>query len=62
MDAAPTHRVHREKLQSRVPNTDYPFRNGAEMSSGLAGYGFSAADLRVIDRDNALRLFPKLKV
>lgn len=42
--------------------TDYPFRDGAEVSGGLAKYGFSAAELRAIDRDNALRLFPRLKV
>ena len=41
--------------------TDYPFRDGAEVNGGLAGYGFSAAELRAIDRDNALRLFPKLR-
>ena len=41
--------------------TDFPFRDGAEVSGGLAQYGFSAADLRAIDRDNALRLFPGLK-
>ncbi len=41
--------------------TDYPFRDGAEVSGGLARHGFSAADRRAIDRDNALRLFPGLK-
>ena len=41
--------------------TDFPYRDGAEVNGGLAGYGFSAAELRAIDRDNALRLFPRLK-
>jgi len=40
--------------------TDFPFRNGAEVNGGLAAYGFSAVELRAIDRDNALRLFPRL--
>lgn len=41
--------------------TDYPFRDGAEVNAGLGAYGFSAADQRAIDRDNALRLLPRLK-
>lgn len=41
--------------------TDYPFRDGAEVNAGLAAYGFSAADIRAINRDNALRLMPELK-
>lgn len=41
--------------------TDFPFRDGAEVSAGLARHGFSAAELMAIDRDNALRLFPRLK-
>jgi len=41
--------------------TDFPFRVGAEVIGGLAKHGFSAGDLRAIDRDNALRLFPRLK-
>jgi 6-methylsalicylate decarboxylase len=40
--------------------TDFPFRDGAEVNGGLAAYGFSAADQRAIDRDNARRLFPRL--
>ena len=40
--------------------TDFPFRDGAEVNGGLAKHGFSAAELRAIDRDNALRLLPKL--
>ena len=41
--------------------TDYPFWNGRRVSDGLAKGGFTASDLRAIDRDNALRLFPRLK-
>ena len=41
--------------------TDFPFRDGAEVIGGLSKHGFSAGDLRAIDRENALRLFPKLK-
>lgn len=41
--------------------TDYPYRPGAEVVEGLDNYGFSAAELRAIDRDNALRLMPRLK-
>lgn len=41
--------------------TDFPFRDGAEVNSGLAAYGFSAAELQAINRDNALRLMPRLK-
>jgi predicted TIM-barrel fold metal-dependent hydrolase len=41
--------------------TDFPFRDGAEVIDGLGKHGFSAADRRAIDRDNALRLLPRLK-
>jgi predicted TIM-barrel fold metal-dependent hydrolase len=41
--------------------TDYPYRPGSEVVEGLTSYGFSAAELRAIDRDNALRLMPRLK-
>ena len=41
--------------------TDFPFRDGKEVNDGLGSYGFSAAELRAIDRDNALRLFTRLK-
>jgi predicted TIM-barrel fold metal-dependent hydrolase len=40
--------------------TDFPFRDGAEVNQGLGSYGFSAADLRAINRENALRLLPRL--
>jgi predicted TIM-barrel fold metal-dependent hydrolase len=41
--------------------TDFPFRDGAEVNQGIADYGFSAADIRAIERDNALALLPRLK-
>jgi predicted TIM-barrel fold metal-dependent hydrolase len=50
-----------------VPNshilfgTDYPFAQAGTVAKGLADYKFAAADLRAIERDNALELFPRLK-
>ena len=45
-----------------VYGTDFPFRDGAEENNGLGGYGgFSRSDMSAIERENALRLFPKLK-
>jgi predicted TIM-barrel fold metal-dependent hydrolase len=41
--------------------TDYPFRDGAEVNGGVAAQGFSAADIRAIERDNALALLPRLR-
>ena len=41
--------------------TDYPFRDGAEVNGGIAAYGFTADDLRSIEREVALRLIPRLK-
>src|SRR5262249_35239393 len=41
--------------------TDVPFRPAAEAVAGLADYGFDAADLRAIERDNALALLPRLR-
>ena len=41
--------------------TDYPFAQAGTVAKGLAGYNFSPADLRAIERDNALALFPRLK-
>ena len=39
--------------------TDFPFRFGWEYVKGLADFEFSAADLRAIERDNALALLPR---
>jgi predicted TIM-barrel fold metal-dependent hydrolase len=44
-----------------VYGTDFPFRDGAEENAGLGAHGFSAADMRAINRENALRLLPGLK-
>ena len=41
--------------------TDYPFRLGADVTAGLAAYDFTAAERRAIDRDNAVRMMPRLK-
>ena len=41
--------------------TDYPFRTGAEETEGLSAQHFSAKDLLAIERENALRLLPRLK-
>ncbi len=42
-----------------VFGTDYPFGNPASLADGLRSVGFTAAQLRAIDRENALRIFPK---
>ena len=50
-----------------VPNshilfgTDYPFAQAGTVAKGLADYGFAAANLRAIERENALELFPRLR-
>ena len=41
--------------------SDFPFRPGMETVDGLRGYRFSAAELRAIDRENALRIMPGIK-
>jgi predicted TIM-barrel fold metal-dependent hydrolase len=41
--------------------TDFPFRASLDHVKGLADYGFGASDLRAIERDNAVRLLPRLK-
>jgi predicted TIM-barrel fold metal-dependent hydrolase len=41
--------------------TDYPFRDGAEVNAGIADWGFNPADLRAIERENALKLLPRVK-
>ncbi|HTR38253.1 MAG TPA: amidohydrolase family protein [Bryobacteraceae bacterium] len=42
-----------------VFGTDYPFGNPAGLAEGLDSVGFTAAQLRAIDRENALRIFPQ---
>jgi len=39
--------------------TDFPFRFGWEYVKGLAEFGFSASELRRIERENALTLLPR---
>jgi predicted TIM-barrel fold metal-dependent hydrolase len=41
--------------------SDYPFRQGIEAVEGLANYKFSAADLKAIESENAIRVMPRLK-
>jgi predicted TIM-barrel fold metal-dependent hydrolase len=41
--------------------SDYPYRTGEDNVKGLAAYGFPVADLRAIERDNALRLLPGIR-
>ncbi|MCX7311752.1 MAG: amidohydrolase family protein [Hyphomicrobiales bacterium] len=41
--------------------TDYPFRDGAEVNGGIAAYGFTADDIRSIEREVAIKLIPRLK-
>jgi 6-methylsalicylate decarboxylase len=40
--------------------SDYPYRTGEDHVNGLAAYGFSAADLRAIERGNAMRLLKRI--
>jgi predicted TIM-barrel fold metal-dependent hydrolase len=44
-----------------VFGTDYPFATAETNAKGLRDYGLNAADLRAIERENALGLFPRLK-
>jgi predicted TIM-barrel fold metal-dependent hydrolase len=41
--------------------TDFPFRDGAEVNQGIAAWGFSSDDLRAVERENALKLLPRVK-
>jgi len=42
-----------------VFGSDYPYRSGIDHVKGLADFGFSSAELRAIEHDNALRLLPR---
>jgi 6-methylsalicylate decarboxylase len=44
-----------------VFGTDFPYRTAADHVRGLANHGFAAGDLRAIERENAVRLMPRLK-
>lgn len=48
-------------LEQVLYGTDFPFRPGAEVTAGIADYGFNAADLQSIERGAALKLLPRLK-
>lgn len=39
--------------------SDYPYRSGEDHVKGLLDYGFSQAEMRAIERGNALRLLPR---
>ena len=41
--------------------TDFPFSSASEVAKGLSEAGIPAPDLRAIERENALELFPRLK-
>jgi 6-methylsalicylate decarboxylase len=41
--------------------TDYPFVTPATVANGLASCGYSPGELRAVERENALALFPRLK-
>jgi len=41
--------------------SDFPFRPAQDVVAGLGAYGFTARELRAIERDNAIRLLPTLK-
>jgi len=43
-----------------VFGTDFPYRTAIDHVKGLSDYGFGASELRAIDRDNAIRLMPRL--
>jgi predicted TIM-barrel fold metal-dependent hydrolase len=52
--------LHLVSVSQVLYGTDFPFRSSEENIQGVIAYGFSASDLRKIDRDNALRLLPQL--
>jgi hypothetical protein len=43
-----------------VYGTDYPYRTGLDHTKGVAA-NFSGADLMAVERENALRIIPRLK-
>lgn len=44
-----------------VFGTDYPFGNAEILADSMQSVGFNAAQLRAIDRENALRILPRYK-
>ena len=59
--------VNMNALKTLVPTTqivfgtDAPFFDGAPQVQGLQASGFTAEELRAIERDNALQLLPRLR-
>jgi predicted TIM-barrel fold metal-dependent hydrolase len=45
-----------------VFGTDYPFGTGAVIAESMRSVGFTDAQLRAIDRENALRILPRYRV
>jgi predicted TIM-barrel fold metal-dependent hydrolase len=43
-----------------VYGTDFPYRSAVEHTKGVSEF-FKGDDLKAIDRENALRLIPRLK-
>jgi len=43
-----------------VYGTDYPYRTAAEHTAGLTAF-FKGEDLKAVDRENALRILPRLR-
>ena len=43
-----------------VFGTDFPYRSAADHAKGVTAF-FKGDDLKTVDRDNALRLIPRLK-
>ena len=41
--------------------TDYPFATAETDAKGLTDFGLSLGDMRAIDRENSLKVFPRLK-
>jgi predicted TIM-barrel fold metal-dependent hydrolase len=60
--------VNMQALRTLVPasqilfGTDSPFFDGAPQVQGLQTSGFSADELRAIERENTVRLVPRLKI
>jgi len=54
-------RLKMVEISQVLYGTDFPFRDGAEINAGIKDYGFTAADIAAIERENALKLLPRLK-
>jgi predicted TIM-barrel fold metal-dependent hydrolase len=65
--AAANDSLHLGILKLAIPmsqilfGTDYPWGSAAATAAGLQRSGLNATELRAIDRENALRIFPKLR-